>query len=56
MSYYDNTPALHLRLYWYVCALYKGFCVDRFVYVIEYYCYLYLILGIYSYISLCIGY
>ena len=47
----STKPELYLHLYWYVCVSYNGVCIDIFVYVIEYNCYLYFILVILSYIS-----
>ena len=49
-SDYSTVPELHMRLYLYVCASYNGVCIYMFVYVIQYNCWLYFILGILSYI------
>ena len=46
-----TAPQLYLSLYWYVCSLYNVVCVDMFVYVIQYNCWLYFILGFFSCIS-----
>ena len=48
---YSTVPQLYLSLYWYVCSLYNGLCLDMFVYVIQYNCWLYFILGFLPYIS-----
>ena len=47
----DTVPELYLRFYSYVCVLYNGVCIYMFVNVIQSSCWLYLILGILSYIS-----
>ena len=44
----STAPELYMRLYLYVCASYNGVFLDIFVYVIQYNCWLYLILGILS--------
>ena len=46
-----TSPALYLYIYWCVCALYTGVCIDMFVYVIKSTNRLYFILGVFFYIS-----
>ena len=47
----STEPKLYLRLYLHVCAYYKGVFIFIFVYVIQYNCWLCLVLGIWFYIS-----
>ena len=41
---------LYLCLYWCICSSYNVICIDILVYFIQFNCWLYLILGIFSYI------
>ena len=46
-----TAPELYLRVYLYICASYNGVYIDMFVYVIQFKCGLYFILGILYYTS-----
>ena len=52
----STAPQIHLRFYWYVCVSYNGVCIDMFVYVIQYNCWLYCILDIFPTSILFMGY
>ena len=50
-SDYSTSHELYMSFYWYVCASYNGVCIDMFVNIIQFNCWLYFILGIFSDIS-----